>query len=124
MVVEESLLEYPGIGPNKALQNLPLSRELPEKSSKKEAFVQATFRIGWLEGQLELTRKMLTEGAEATKQREEALLQERTLAEHKIQELKDQIANLQTFLQKATRRFWWEFWKPKPESLKTSLACG
>jgi len=34
---------------------------------------QATYRIGWLEGQLDMTRKALTEGDDIRRQREEAL---------------------------------------------------
>lgn len=37
----------------------------------------ATFRIGWLEGQLDMTRKALTEGEEARQQREAELLKEK-----------------------------------------------
>lgn len=51
----------------------------------KSPLIQATYRIGYLEGQLESARKMLTEGVDAARQREltlqETLHKEKAKAE-------------------------------------------
>lgn len=49
-------------------------------------YEQAVYRSGWLEGQLDTTRKLLMESQETIRQREEILIKEKTAAEEKAKQ--------------------------------------
>lgn len=51
---------------------------------------QAMHRAGWLEGQLELTKRMLTEGQATVKQREENLLKEKIKIEEEFKKKEEE----------------------------------
>jgi excisionase family DNA binding protein len=62
-------------------------KETPFTSSPvQDPLQQAVFRIGWLEGQLELYKRMLTEGSETVRAREEEMISTRRKAEEKAEE--------------------------------------
>lgn len=65
------------------LQEVPMgdATGLPKVLEKLE---QAMFRVGWLEGQLDLTKKLLTEGQDTIKQREENFIKEKVELEDKL----------------------------------------
>lgn len=58
-------------------------------------YEQATYRTGWLEGQLETTKRLLTEGQEAIRQREESLIKERVKIEERLKHEEEEKENLE-----------------------------
>jgi hypothetical protein len=69
-----------------------------------ERLEQATYRIGWLEGQLDLTRKALTEGAEVSRQREEALKHDCQAREEALEKERQAVLELDRYLQAERQR--------------------
>lgn len=94
--------------------------------SKDEALIQATYRIGWLESQLETTKKMLTEGEAHRQQREEdlrvkseevaRLATEKTLMEAELARTRDEAGRIHREKEilaaqiKELRLPWWKRW--------------
>jgi DNA-binding transcriptional MerR regulator len=75
----------------------------------------ATYRIGWLEGQLDMTQKALTEGADSIRQREESLEKARAEVLELDRYLQDERARRQALearVRELERPWWQKLFRP------------